>query len=92
MESYKIEWKRSAIKELKQLPKETIKKIYKTIEDISINPYGQGTKKLVGSENSFRIRGGNYRIIYNIISNILTIEKFASDIAKVSINKPETLS
>ncbi len=74
MESYKIEWKRSAIKELKKLPKETIEKILAAVEKLSANPFPHRTTKLVGSSQSFRIRVGDYRIIYNIFAKTLTIE------------------
>jgi mRNA interferase RelE/StbE len=74
MDSYKIEWKRSAAKELKLLPKETIKKILKAIEELSLNPFLPKTKKLIGSEHTFRIRVGDYRIIYDIYSKLLVIE------------------
>ncbi len=74
MDLYKIEWKRSAVKELKQLPKETVSRILKAVEELSSNPFPNQTKKLAASENSFRIRMGDYRIIYSIFSRILTIE------------------
>lgn len=74
MESYKIEWKHSAVKELKQLPKETIRKIHSAVEELSQNPYAHGSKKLIGLENNFRIRVGNYRIVYAVISKVLTVE------------------
>jgi len=50
MDSYKIEWKRSAIKELKDLPKEVVPTIVKEIGELSMNPYPHGVKKLSGSE------------------------------------------
>ena len=74
MESYKIEWKRSATKELKQLPNDLIEKVLKVVKALSSNPFPTQTKKLVGSEHSFRIRVGDYRIIYNLYSKILIIE------------------
>ncbi len=39
MDFYKIEWKRSAVKELKKLPKETIVKVLAPVENLSANPY-----------------------------------------------------
>lgn len=74
MELYKIEWKRSAVKELKKLSKENINRILETVEALSSSPFPNQTKKLVGSDNSFRIRVGDYRIIYTVLSKILTIE------------------
>lgn len=74
MDSYKIEWKRSAIKELKKLSKETISKILAAVENLSSNPLPNRTTKLVGSQQSFRIRIGDYRVVYNIFSKTLIIE------------------
>jgi len=71
---YKIEWKHSAVWELKQLPKETISKILKAIEELTSNPFPPKTRKLEGSEKSFRIRIGDYRIVYSVYSKTLTIE------------------
>ena len=73
-DSYKIEWKRSAAKELRQLPNAIIKKILKAVEALASNPFPPKIKKLIGSEHTFRIRIGDYRIIYNIYSKILIIE------------------
>jgi mRNA interferase RelE/StbE len=74
MAYYQIKWKNSAKKELKSLAKEIIPKIIKTVESLAENPYPTGIKKMVGSNNTYRIRVGEYRIIYNIESNLLIIE------------------
>jgi mRNA interferase RelE/StbE len=74
MASYQIEWKNSAYKELQKLPRQMIPKIVTEVGNLSNNPYPQGVKKLVGSEHSYRIRIGDYRVIYEIIENKLIIE------------------
>lgn len=74
MSPYKIIWKRSAVKELKSLPKEIIQKIYRAVTELSDIPFPAGARKLVGSQHSFRIRIGDYRVVYNVESKILTIE------------------
>ncbi|MDT5120799.1 MAG: mRNA interferase RelE/StbE [Acidobacteriota bacterium] len=74
MELYKIEWKRSAAQELEKLPKETIAGVLKAIEQLTVNPYPPGARKLVGSQHSYRLREGSYRIIYTISSLSLMIE------------------
>jgi hypothetical protein len=56
MASYSIEWKRSAIRELRNLPKEIIPKIAATIGELSANPFPYGVKKLSGAEHTYRIR------------------------------------
>ena len=74
MASYKIEWKQSAQKELKKLQKKTISRILQAIETLTDNPHPPGSRKLHGAEYTYRLRAGDYRIIYSIYSNILTIE------------------
>jgi len=71
---YKIEWKRSAAKELKQLPKETIAKILQAVESLAEEPFPAGVKKLIGSTHTYRIREGDYRVIYDVFSKTLVIE------------------
>jgi mRNA interferase RelE/StbE len=74
MDSYRIEWKHSALKELKHLPKDVVARIMRAVGRLPENPYPSGIRKLVGSENSYRIREGDYRILYSIVSSTLIIE------------------
>lgn len=74
MASYRIIWKISAKKELKKLPTQFIKKIIEVIEGLQLEPLPKGVKKLTGSENSFRIRVGNYRVVYNLYQKKVIIE------------------
>jgi mRNA interferase RelE/StbE len=74
MDSYRIEWKRSAIKELKDLPKEVVPRIVKEIGKLSMNPYPHGVKKLSGSEYTYRIRQGSYRVVYTVTKKTSVVE------------------
>jgi len=74
MASYKLEWKISAVKELKKLPKNKIPIILKAVQDIQESPYHEGVRKLSGTDFTFRKRIGDYRIIYSVIKSDLTIE------------------
>jgi mRNA interferase RelE/StbE len=74
MDSYQIEWKRSAQKELRKLPAEMIQQIIEAVNALSENPFPPGCRKLAGSEQTWRMRIGNYRIIYNVFSSSLVIE------------------
>lgn len=69
---YKIEIKKSAQKELKSLPNKELKKIIEKISSLATNPRPTGCKKLSGDEK-YRIRVGNYRVLYSIEDNILVI-------------------
>jgi mRNA interferase RelE/StbE len=74
MASYRIEWKRSATKEVRKLPAEAINRILKAVESLSSNPYPPGSRKLVGAERTYRIRVGSYRVIYNVLESTLVVE------------------
>jgi mRNA interferase RelE/StbE len=74
MASYNIEWKSSAVKELRKLPKSAITKILPAIEALVKTPRPDGVRKLTGSENTYRIRVGEYRVVYNIIDESLVTE------------------
>ena len=74
MDSYRIIWKNSAKKELKNLDKAIIPKILSKIKELAENPYPSNSKKLVGSVSNYRLRIGEYRVIYTISSSNLIIE------------------
>ncbi|MBK6794650.1 MAG: type II toxin-antitoxin system RelE/ParE family toxin [Anaerolineales bacterium] len=74
MASYKIEWKNSAYKELQKLPRPMIAKVVAAVSDLANDPFPHGVKKLVGSELSYRIRIGDYRVVYEVFENKLIIE------------------
>jgi mRNA interferase RelE/StbE len=74
MDSYRIEWKRSATQELRRLPGEIVGRILKAVEQLSTDAYPSGVRKLVGSEHTYCIRVGVYRIIDSILASALLIE------------------
>jgi len=55
------------------LPKSQQKKIAVKIDKLSKNPYARNAKKLIGEKDLFRIRSGDYRIIYQVKDKILLI-------------------
>jgi mRNA interferase RelE/StbE len=72
MAKYKIEIKKSAVKELNNLPNIELKRIVQRIQNLADDPRPPGCKKLSGEEK-YRIRSGNYRILYIIEDDILII-------------------
>ena len=74
MASYKVCWKRSAKTELKRLDRSIIPKIIEAVEELAREPCPTGSRKLQGSEQLWRIRVGNYRVVYSIETAELTIE------------------
>ena len=66
MANYKIEITASAEKSLKKIPKRDIEKVVAAIQVLAISPYPSGHRKLKGEEDVYRVRQGNYRIIYEV--------------------------
>ncbi len=65
MEKYKIAVKKSAERELEDIPKKDLRKIVKKIQSLANNPRPQKSQKLSHKEQ-YRIRQGDYRIIYSV--------------------------
>ena len=74
MAAYKVEWKRSAVKELEKLPRQAIIRIVEAVGNLTSNPFPVGTRKLAGSEQTYRIRVGVYRILYSVYADKFIIE------------------
>jgi len=72
MGSYRIEIKKSAVKELNAIPKKDLRKVVSKIRSLSDNPRLKGCVKLSGQER-YRIRRGNYRILYSIEDDALVV-------------------
>lgn len=72
---YLIKFKKKAEKELRKLPIASIKKIVPEIDKLEEEPRPQGSKKLKGTEEEiWRIRIGDYRVIYQIDEGIKIVE------------------
>jgi mRNA interferase RelE/StbE len=74
MAFYSLHWKRSAERELRKLPREIIVQLVALAESLRQNPIPVGSKKLTGTQNAYRVRSGDYRLIYEIRSNDLIIQ------------------
>ncbi|MEZ4525686.1 MAG: type II toxin-antitoxin system RelE/ParE family toxin [Desulfobacterales bacterium] len=72
MAEYKIFFKHSAAKDLDSIPKNDLRRIVKRIASLAHNPRPKGHEKLAGHER-YRIRQGNYRIIYSIQDQELSV-------------------
>lgn len=75
MTAYAVKFTKNALKELKKLPKLAQDKILDSLEVLAVNPYAEvlNFKKLRGNQKLFRIRVGDYRIIYEIHGHELVI-------------------
>ena len=74
MKSYSVLLTQTAEKELSRLPNKEIKKIVEILKSLEENPRPIGCKKLKGYKNLWRLRIGNYRVIYSIDDIILLVD------------------
>ena len=74
MAKYNIEVVRSAEKSLCKLPKADLVRVVAAIKALADNPFPHGCKKLSGEENSYRIRVGSYRVVYEVYHNLVLIK------------------
>ena len=76
MVSYRLEVRRSAVKELEELPHKDLPRVMGRIEALSTDPRPLGCEKLSGQER-YRVRQSDYRILYEVddAKNVVTVVK-----------------
>lgn len=68
---YTVEVSEDAERMLEKLPKKDVSLIIKRLEALADTPRPRGCEKLEGSD--YRVRAGNYRIIYSVEDAILVV-------------------
>ena len=72
MASYKLVFKRSVKKDLRKIDRQYLPSILRRIEELANDPCPDGCKKLKG-DNLYRVRQGNYRIVYEVFDDRLVV-------------------
>lgn len=72
MANYKIVFKQSVARDLRDIPKKDVKRILQRIDRLAEDPRPPGVEKLSG-DDKYRLRQGNYRILYTIEDIIVTV-------------------
>jgi len=70
---YNVLISRTAEKQLKKLSAGVQRKIAAVIVSLGIEPRPYGSKKLSGSMSTYRVRVGDYRVIYDIHNRDITV-------------------
>lgn len=73
---YNVEFTGDAAKEFRKLDGTTQRRIASAIQGLRTNPRPSGVKKLVGYDTAYRIRVGDYRVIYEVLDDTLLVEIF----------------
>lgn len=71
--SYQIEFVKQAAKQFKILPTQEQERLKAKIDALVSEPRPVGVVKLVGEDNLYRIRVGDYRVVYVIQDDLLLI-------------------
>ncbi len=72
MASYSLRFRKSVRRDLRPIPAHDVRRILKRIEALTVDPRSPGSEKLSGQER-YRVRQGNYRILYEIIDDDLVV-------------------
>jgi mRNA interferase RelE/StbE len=71
--AYTIQFKPLALRQLEKLPRETQRRLSIKIEALGDDPFPSGCKKMVGIPDAWRIRAGDYRVVYQVHRGILLV-------------------
>ena len=66
MTSYEARWKRSAVQDLRKIDRSKVHKIIGRVEALLANPLPHDSRRLKGTKHHYRIRIGEYRVIYEV--------------------------
>jgi mRNA interferase RelE/StbE len=76
--AYTVSVSRSAQKEIRDFEASIRKRVIGSIGSLALNPRPPGCRKLVGATNRWRVRIGDYRVIFSIDDEKRTVEIIAA--------------
>jgi mRNA interferase RelE/StbE len=71
--SYRVEFTTAAARQVKKLPRPARDRVMSAISALAHDPRPHGAKKLVGESTAWRIRIGDYRVIYDVHDDALLV-------------------
>lgn len=71
--TYRIELSPAAVRQLRRLDRTAQRRVQAAIELLADEPRPSGAKKLVGGAGEWRVRTGDYRIVYEIRDQVLLV-------------------
>ncbi|MCI0781473.1 MAG: type II toxin-antitoxin system RelE/ParE family toxin [Chloroflexi bacterium] len=77
MAEYRVEIIRPAVREIQSLEQTQARRILASVEALASQPRPRQSRKLTGTENSYRLRVGAYRVLYQVDDNQRTVTVFA---------------
>lgn len=71
--SYRVEFTTAAARQVRKLPRPARDRVLEAISGLRENPRPPAAKKLVGEQTAWRIRIGDYRVIYDVFDGELVV-------------------
>ena len=71
--TYRVEFTSAAARQMRKLPALARDRILVAVAGLADEPRPVGSRKLVGEETAWRIRVGDYRVIYDISDQVMTV-------------------
>lgn len=71
--AYTVELSNQAKRDLAALSPDVQTRIVKALRKLEANPRPSGIKKLTGNENAYRLRVGDYRVLYEVYDTLLLV-------------------
>jgi mRNA interferase RelE/StbE len=71
--SYEVKFSKGAKKQFSKLPIDVQQRIQTKINELAIEPRPNGVKKLQADDNSYRVRVGDYRVVYEVADDVLVV-------------------
>lgn len=71
--AYDVEVLPSVVKALTKLPRNDVQAIYRRLETLREDPRPRGAEKIQGERDAWRVRQGNYRIVYRVDDIVLVV-------------------
>ncbi len=74
MASFEIRWRSSTKKDLRGIPQQDVGRILDAVAGLRANPLPHGSDKLAGADHTYRVRVGDYRVIYELLRDSNEVE------------------
>lgn len=71
--TYRVEVAPAAVRQLRKLTPDARRRVQAAVELLADQPRPNAAKKLVGGDGEWRVRTGDYRIIYEIRDDVLLV-------------------
>ena len=73
MAIYRLEFATAAVRQLGSLPVKIQRRVSTKIEAFATEPRPAGCRKLKGTDDIYRVRVGDYRILYQVRDDVLLV-------------------